>query len=1231
MDPDAQPGGVSPSAPSPFSLDNSFSALADLLSHSTGVAGLDTLGTGSLDAYGSPAAGQHGAPVDFNDLLAQFTLPGGALSPAPGAPGSTGGGAGGIEQARSPDASGLMQMLVNLGSGSVGTPGGSAEGGGGGGAMDAFGGRNPQEVLFEQLRAFAPAMSPAAGAGPAATAGPASSPDGRGGGAGGGSDRGGGAGPAPGGSPQRSHQPLNLAAPISHPPGVDVQAQLQHLIAQTLGAAALQSGTPTPTGPPPSTNGNNAPFYPPAHLQQSSATNFNSPQSPTGYSQASSAQASPMPSYPHGSVPPSYPGSVVNSPYQQASNPPLPSSYPSHLGQQTPQPQHQPQLLPPQQQQPQLNGIPPVLQQLLANPAMQQGGQQSPLAMQAQLAAMQLLLNANAQLQAQAHAVQAQAQAQAQAHAHAQAQQQAAEAQAQADAQAQAQQQAQAHAQAVAAAQVQLQNQQQGQLGNGTISRAGSIHLPSQGTSLDGSYRENEYLFSPLMSPAMTPHSVFTNASSLPPSVGPVPLVSPADFFPPLTSPALGPQLYPGEVASAAGNAASRLAHHRNSLQGLVDGVGALSTQLPPGAASPSSFFGSPRLNPTDAGTSTAAGTGRRGAGAGASKKTRPSPLIKPSDPALERKRRKGVNGTAGSVQGDKRAGSKSATSSPFLGPSGPGSNHVRAASATSGSSRPSPSDAQHSAASASVGSIDTPSPVDLSVAAPGQPGDPTAGMGLPVPPPSLQAQVYQTMMQPPLHQQQHQQQAQPPFLSAAQPYQLEPMGPPPVPSSSSSSAVQPYGNHHLPPPPHPSSAAPVTPASFMNFSSDFDMNALSSLGPIPQSAYESSVPGSAFSSVQNSPALLPQQDGGMNPAYSAQLPLLPLPPSSLGPGADQQMNEGGEETFIAPPPPQPTAPSSGKAPKPRKTPASAKASPALKAVDAKGKGKAAAGGAAGGRKKPQKIAPSPRIEPSPKIRPLLASGATPDAQARLASKSNYENILDGHGDLLGLPASMQSQLQAQTSAAAASVPPDNRRSSHKVAEQKRRDSLKLCFDELRKLLPPILPYTDESDRRPGDGNVGGQRHGEVDPEAPNKGVSKVALLRRSNEYLGLLRERIERRDRAIQGLRDQLGQMRALAGLPQLGEEEEEVPGLDVDLDALDKEERAAGNLAFYEDLDFDAKAPVLLGRKPSRRSGSVASAPSAAPYATEKAPTKRRTTRTSQAALQDDSAMDFEGVADS
>jgi len=121
-----------------------------------------------------------------------------------------------------------------------------------------------------------------------------------------------------------------------------------------------------------------------------------------------------------------------------------------------------------------------------------------------------------------------------------------------------------------------------------------------------------------------------------------------------------------------------------------------------------------------------------------------------------------------------------------------------------------------------------------------------------------------------------------------------------------------------------------------MNFSSDFDLSTLSSLspalGPISDSA-----PGSAFSgSLQNSPILLPQLDTGEAATVSA----------------------------------------AGKVRRTRKS-GSVKASPALRAVDAKGKGKATEGGngkKSGGAKQ-TKIAPSPKVSGSSKIRPLLAPG----------------------------------------------------------------------------------------------------------------------------------------------------------------------------------------------------------------------------------------------------------------
>ena len=140
---------------------------------------------------------------------------------------------------------------------------------------------------------------------------------------------------------------------------------------------------------------------------------------------------------------------------------------------------------------------------------------------------------------------------------------------------------------------------------------------------------------------------------------------------------------------------------------------------------------------------------------------------------------------------------------------------------------------------------------------------------------------------------------------------------------------------------------------------------------------------------------------------------------------------------------------------------------------------------------------------------------------------------------------------------------PDVRKTSHKAAEQKRRDSLKARFEELRGILPPIALTEDPADRQPGEGNVGGSRHCGIDPANPNRGVSKVALLRRNNEYIGMLQDRISRRDKAIETLRSTMKELRTELGR-DLDVDFDEVPGLD--LDNIDKEEKAAGTIAFCE-----------------------------------------------------------------
>ena len=94
------------------------------------------------------------------------------------------------------------------------------------------------------------------------------------------------------------------------------------------------------------------------------------------------------------------------------------------------------------------------------------------------------------------------------------------------------------------------------------------------------------------------------------------------------------------------------------------------------------------------------------------------------------------------------------------------------------------------------------------------------------------------------------------------------------------------------------------------------------------------------------------------------------------------------------------------------------------------------------------------------------------------------------------------------------------RKTSHKAAEQKRRDSLKTSFDDLRILLPPIpLPseegFPDEP-LLPGAMPPRGPPKGNA--EGPNRGVSKLQLLRCGNEFIKVLKGRVERRDEEDSG-----------------------------------------------------------------------------------------------------------------
>lgn len=163
------------------------------------------------------------------------------------------------------------------------------------------------------------------------------------------------------------------------------------------------------------------------------------------------------------------------------------------------------------------------------------------------------------------------------------------------------------------------------------------------------------------------------------------------------------------------------------------------------------------------------------------------------------------------------------------------------------------------------------------------------------------------------------------------------------------------------------------------------------------------------------------------------------------------------------------------------------------------------------------------------------------------------------------------------------------RKTSHKAAEQKRRDSLKTTFDDLRKLLPPIaLPNeaanADIDPTSPLIHPTAPLLPGALPPrgppkaggEGPNKGVSKLQLLICGNEYIRVLKARVERRDEEVERLRREVGRLRVLV------EEGGSVGGGEEDGDAGE-----AGGVDLERDLDAVEKVGMLRASSSMNKGG--------------------------------------------
>lgn len=190
----------------------------------------------------------------------------------------------------------------------------------------------------------------------------------------------------------------------------------------------------------------------------------------------------------------------------------------------------------------------------------------------------------------------------------------------------------------------------------------------------------------------------------------------------------------------------------------------------------------------------------------------------------------------------------------------------------------------------------------------------------------------------------------------------------------------------------------------------------------------------------------------------------------------------------------------------------------------------------------------SPSLKPNGK---RLSTIEEETARALLTSKSNYENLKEGKAKSLGIDFSTTIQSGIE-----------NRRSAHKAAEQKRRDTLKQSFDFLRtEIIDAIMEEELE-----GTGNVDIEEIRSA-KEKDVKQMSKVVLLQHSYEYILRLKNDNKRKDEKQSKMRQELTELRKKLGLPEVTEEEKEA-------EAKEKQEENERRLARLKRLQTAAAA---------------------------------------------------------
>ncbi|KAF7729746.1 hypothetical protein EC973_003824 [Apophysomyces ossiformis] len=169
----------------------------------------------------------------------------------------------------------------------------------------------------------------------------------------------------------------------------------------------------------------------------------------------------------------------------------------------------------------------------------------------------------------------------------------------------------------------------------------------------------------------------------------------------------------------------------------------------------------------------------------------------------------------------------------------------------------------------------------------------------------------------------------------------------------------------------------------------------------------------------------------------------------------------------------------------------------------------------------------SPTLAPSPSDTVRL------DAERILATRSNYQNLMEGKAAALGIAFSphIKSGLEV-------------RRTAHKAAEQKRRDSLKEWFDRLRReveegyvkqkagLVAKVSREQQNEVEVASSSNKPSDSQEDEDAEANGlKPLSKVLLLRYAYEYISTLKETVEKGEDRIKKLEEENKQLKESKG----------------------------------------------------------------------------------------------------